>query len=121
MYWYRGFTLEDAFEKLRAVRPCNPRLQAIRQATCDLLFDEPLSDVTIAVGGFDPTTSVSVRHPCCSSQELFMRASSSPSCMSDVKGVFVLDMQCRCKYRKAGDRYRHLILARCNKEEHPTC
>lgn len=27
MYWYRGFTLEDAFEKLRVVRPCNPRLQ----------------------------------------------------------------------------------------------
>lgn len=39
MYWFRGFTLAEAFKKLRAVRPCNPNLQAIRQATCDTLFD----------------------------------------------------------------------------------
>lgn len=39
MVWFRGFSLEDAFAKLRAARPCNPRLQAIRQATCDILVD----------------------------------------------------------------------------------
>ena len=40
MYWFRDFTLGSAFEKLRAVRPCNSNLQAIRQATCDTLLDQ---------------------------------------------------------------------------------
>lgn len=40
MYWFRNFSLLEAFDKLREVRPCNPRLQAIRQATCDVLFDQ---------------------------------------------------------------------------------
>ena len=50
MYWFRDFTLEDAFDTLKAVRPCNPRLQAVRQATCDVLFDSGrLTPATIAV------------------------------------------------------------------------
>jgi len=61
MYWYRDFTLEDAFEKLRAVRPCNPRLQAVRQATCDTLFDNgTLSSATISVTRPEMATKIEV-------------------------------------------------------------
>ena len=40
MYWFREYTLEGAFIKLFDVRPCNPRLQAVREATCDVLIDQ---------------------------------------------------------------------------------
>ncbi len=32
MYWCRGIPLLDALAQFRAVRPCNPNIQAIRQA-----------------------------------------------------------------------------------------
>lgn len=49
MHWSRGLGLEEAYEQLYAVRHCHPKLEAIRAATCDLLFDRDLVPVTIAV------------------------------------------------------------------------
>eukprot|EP00898_Chlorokybus_atmophyticus_P007055 jgi/Chlat1/7350/Chrsp59S09142 len=37
MNWLRGYTLKEANELLQQVRPCNPRYEAIRQATTDML------------------------------------------------------------------------------------
>lgn len=39
MSWCRGMSLAEAHACLTAVRACNPRLVAIRQAGCDLLLD----------------------------------------------------------------------------------
>lgn len=61
MYWFRGFTLDSAFEKLRAVRPCNPNLQAVRQATCDTLLDQGKTyPVKIAVSRPGSATDIQV-------------------------------------------------------------
>ncbi|KAH7293685.1 hypothetical protein KP509_28G036700 [Ceratopteris richardii] len=37
MYWFLGYDLLEANELLLSVRPCFPKLEAIRNATCDLL------------------------------------------------------------------------------------
>ncbi|KAI5055071.1 hypothetical protein GOP47_0030216 [Adiantum capillus-veneris] len=37
MFWLRGYELLEANEILLSVRPCFPKLEAIRNATCDLL------------------------------------------------------------------------------------
>lgn len=39
MYWCKGFQLMDAHKHLTGLRACNPKLTAIRAATCDMLFD----------------------------------------------------------------------------------
>ena len=39
MYWYKGFQLMEAHKHLTGLRACNPKLTAIRAATCDILFD----------------------------------------------------------------------------------
>ena len=39
MYWYKGFQLMEAHKHLTSLRACNPKLTAIRAATCDILFD----------------------------------------------------------------------------------
>ena len=39
MYWYKGWQLMEAHKHLTGCRPCNPKLTAIRAATCDILFD----------------------------------------------------------------------------------
>ena len=39
MFYCRGMPLEQAFQQLTAVRACNPRVMAIRQAACDILVD----------------------------------------------------------------------------------
>lgn len=50
MYWCRGFTLRQAMDTFFAQRPCNPRIQSIRQATLDLLSEgSKLTPVKIAV------------------------------------------------------------------------
>lgn len=43
MYWLRGMSLDDAWQQLRAVRACNPKLEAVRGATADMLLGlEPI-------------------------------------------------------------------------------
>lgn len=50
MYWCRGMALHDAISTFMAVRPCNPRIAAIRAATADMLLDGGRrTPVTIAV------------------------------------------------------------------------
>jgi hypothetical protein len=62
MYWCRGFTLQDAIAKFMSVRPCNPRIVAIRQATADLLSgDSGLTPVRIAVSRPFLATSLQVQ------------------------------------------------------------
>lgn len=38
MWWYKGMPLSDAYEVLTSIRPCKPRVDAIREATVDLLY-----------------------------------------------------------------------------------
>jgi len=50
MYWYKGFQLMEAHKHLTGLRACNPKLTAIRAATCDILFDgKGTAPVRIAV------------------------------------------------------------------------
>ncbi|KAK9846581.1 hypothetical protein WJX81_006986 [Elliptochloris bilobata] len=50
MYWCRGMALGDAISTFMAVRPCNPRIAAIRAATADVLLEGGRRmPVTIAV------------------------------------------------------------------------
>ena len=49
MLWCRGFQLQDAYAQLFAVRRCHPKLSAIREATCDILYSPDKSPVTIRV------------------------------------------------------------------------
>ena len=50
MYWCCGMALQDAISTFMAVRPCNPRIAAIRAATTDILLDGGRrTPVTIAV------------------------------------------------------------------------
>lgn len=62
MYWCRGLTLQDAISTFMAVRPCNPRIVAIRQATIDILIDgSALTPVRIAISRTFGATSLQVR------------------------------------------------------------
>ena len=47
MLWCRGFELQDAYDKLLAVRHCHPKLSSIREATCDALYSRHKSAVSI--------------------------------------------------------------------------
>ncbi|CAI5469530.1 unnamed protein product [Closterium sp. Yama58-4] len=47
MWWMRDLQLEEANEILQKVRPCGPKLFAIRAAACDLLTGNPLEPVEI--------------------------------------------------------------------------
>eukprot|EP00475_Leptophrys_vorax_P025185 TRINITY_DN35225_c0_g1_i2.p1 TRINITY_DN35225_c0_g1~~TRINITY_DN35225_c0_g1_i2.p1 ORF type:complete len:341 (-),score=17.14 TRINITY_DN35225_c0_g1_i2:166-1188(-) len=48
MWWLRDLQLEEANAILQKVRPCGPKLFAIREATCDLLTGNPIEPVTIS-------------------------------------------------------------------------
>ncbi|KAK9909066.1 hypothetical protein WJX75_006695 [Coccomyxa subellipsoidea] len=61
MYWCCGFSLQDAISTFMAVRPCNPRIVAIRQASVDLLVDgTALTPVRIAVSRTFGATSLQI-------------------------------------------------------------
>eukprot|EP00887_Chlorella_sp_A99_P006117 scaffold22.g6117.t1 len=49
MWWYKGYSLEDAFELLTGLRPCSPKTAAIRAAAADVLFGAMHTRVTLAV------------------------------------------------------------------------
>lgn len=74
MHWCKGFSLDDAISHLTSIRACNPKVQAIRQATVDVLYPQPLVDVDIvlsaatvlaaqgATPAASPTVQVGVAH-----------------------------------------------------------
>jgi hypothetical protein len=37
LFWFRGYTLDEAYEYLTQIRPCGPSRDAIRGATYDIL------------------------------------------------------------------------------------
>ena len=39
LFWFQNYTLNEAYDKLTAVRPCGPKRDSIRGATFDLLDD----------------------------------------------------------------------------------
>lgn len=49
MYWLRGLDLNDAYNHLRSLRYCSPRIEAIRAATADLLLGLDAIPVTVSV------------------------------------------------------------------------
>lgn len=51
--------MKGANYRLQKVRPCGPKIYAIREATCDILFGSFAADITLAVNG-DPASSVEV-------------------------------------------------------------
>ena len=48
MYWILGMNLLDAHKTLTSLRPCNPKLDAIRHATCDMLFGSESRSVKVS-------------------------------------------------------------------------
>ncbi len=56
------YLLQDAFRQLYSVRPCNPKLFAIREATCDLLYGAQLQPAAITVLHQHPDSTVEVTH-----------------------------------------------------------
>lgn len=58
MWWCRGLELHEAFEKLYSVRKCCPKLAAIREATCDVLYGADPSPASISVSHQPPTAVV---------------------------------------------------------------
>jgi len=59
MFWCREWTLEAANHRLQKVRPCGPKLHAIRQATCDLVFGSMTHPTSISVTA-DPSAHVQI-------------------------------------------------------------
>lgn len=60
MFWVRGWQLPAAFDELKSVRACSPRIEAIRAATADLLTDGKPLDVTISMRRRGAARSVQV-------------------------------------------------------------
>lgn len=38
MWWYKGIPLKEAYDILTTIRPCKPKIEAIREAAVDLLY-----------------------------------------------------------------------------------
>jgi hypothetical protein len=49
MWWVKGIPLDEAYDLLTGIRPCKPKVEAIRAATTDLLYGGPPTPVTIGV------------------------------------------------------------------------
>lgn len=49
MHWCKGYPLADAVTLLTSIRACNPKVQAIRQATVDVLYPQPAVDVDLVL------------------------------------------------------------------------
>mmetsp|Transcript_23232 Transcript_23232/g.64496 ORF Transcript_23232/g.64496 Transcript_23232/m.64496 type:complete len:393 (+) Transcript_23232:188-1366(+) len=60
MYWMRGFELMEAHKKLMEVRPCHPKLEAIRAATCDVLYAGGRTECKISVYRYNPCQIVQI-------------------------------------------------------------
>ena len=88
MYWYLGMDLTDAFNHLTGLRACNPKLDVIRHATCDLLFGTQFRTVRVGLRAPPATQSVSVAG-------LDMGWGSSAECskMDGNEDLFVLERE----------------------------
>ncbi len=51
---------QEAYSKLYSVRACNPKLFAIREATCDLLYGADLQPASITVARQHPDSVIEV-------------------------------------------------------------
>eukprot|EP00191_Tetraselmis_sp_GSL018_P022681 CAMPEP_0177625516 /NCGR_PEP_ID=MMETSP0419_2-20121207/30145_1 /TAXON_ID=582737 /ORGANISM="Tetraselmis sp., Strain GSL018" /LENGTH=352 /DNA_ID=CAMNT_0019126475 /DNA_START=320 /DNA_END=1375 /DNA_ORIENTATION=- len=60
MFWMRGFDLTEAYNLLMEKRPCHPKLEAIRAATCDILFESSRTPCEILVSRFGTCSSIQV-------------------------------------------------------------
>mmetsp|Transcript_7220 Transcript_7220/g.18554 ORF Transcript_7220/g.18554 Transcript_7220/m.18554 type:complete len:371 (-) Transcript_7220:389-1501(-) len=60
MYWTRGLRLMEAHAMLMEVRPCHPKLEAIKEATCDLLFQGSRQPVALCVYRWGTTSRIQV-------------------------------------------------------------
>ena len=49
MWWVKGIPLDEAYEHLTSLRPCKPRVEAIREAVIDLLYGQEAIDVKITM------------------------------------------------------------------------
>lgn len=49
MWWVLGIPLNEAYAQLTSIRACKPNTDAIRAATVDILFEQPLKPVTITL------------------------------------------------------------------------
>lgn len=49
MWWVKQVPLDEAYSLLTGLRPCFPKVEAIRAATVDLLYGSGLTPVTLAV------------------------------------------------------------------------
>jgi hypothetical protein len=60
MHWIRGYSLAEANQLLQAVRPCHPKLESIRAATCDIISGGSREPVTIVwrAGGSPKTVEL---------------------------------------------------------------
>lgn len=73
MYWYKGFQLMEAHKHLTGLRACNPKLTAIRSATCDILFDgKGTAPIRIAVSRSKAGLAQRVQVALASNQHEFM-------------------------------------------------
>ena len=58
MYWFKDYSsLDDAYTALTSIRPCGPNKEAIRNATCDVLYAQ------VPLGSLPPQPDVNVRWP----------------------------------------------------------
>eukprot|EP00193_Tetraselmis_chui_P021841 CAMPEP_0177795800 /NCGR_PEP_ID=MMETSP0491_2-20121128/26436_1 /TAXON_ID=63592 /ORGANISM="Tetraselmis chuii, Strain PLY429" /LENGTH=362 /DNA_ID=CAMNT_0019318675 /DNA_START=177 /DNA_END=1266 /DNA_ORIENTATION=+ len=60
LYWVRGMPLMEAHAILMEVRPCHPKLEAIKEATCDVLFEGSRQKASIVVYRFGTTKKIQV-------------------------------------------------------------
>lgn len=60
MWWTKGIPLEEAYDQLTALRPCKPRVDAIREATVDMLYGQDPVRVKISLRRRDTAKEVRV-------------------------------------------------------------
>ena len=60
MWWFKGIPLDEAYDHLTSLRPCKPRVESIREAALDLLFNSEPIDVKISLKRRDIATDLRV-------------------------------------------------------------
>lgn len=60
MWWFKGIPLDEAYDHLTSLRPCKPRVESIREAALDLLFNNEPIEVKISLKRRDSATDVRV-------------------------------------------------------------
>ena len=60
MWWFKGIPLDEAYDHLTSLRPCKPRVESIKEAALDLLFNNEPIEVKISLKRRDSATDVRV-------------------------------------------------------------